>query len=299
MSKSIALLYYSQSGQLKEISERFAAPFLQAGHEVEFVQIIPEEDFPFPWSAASFFDAMPESVLGKPVSIKNPNFKKEKYDLIVFAYQPWFLSPSIPATSALHHPEIKKRLHNTDVITLIGSRNMWISAQEKVKILLKEAGANLISCIALTDKHSNLISAITIQYWMFTARKARMMGIFPLPGISKNDIALAEEYGKLVVYKMNSKSWTNLQEELVGLGALNVQTNLMFVESRATMLFKIWANTIVKKKNRALWLQIFKYYLLFALFIVAPMVLFIYTIFIKPFLTTSIEKQKNYHLGLS
>jgi len=48
-----------------------------------------------------------------------------------------------------------------------------------------------------------------------------------------------------------------------------------------------------------MWLVVFKYYLLIALFIIAPIVLLINNIFFKPFLTGSINKKKQYYLALN
>ena len=292
MSKNILVVYYSQSGQLKSIAENFIAPFKEKDCEIEWLQIKLKSDFPFPWSAKSFFNAMPESVLGVASELITPQFKREKYDLIVFCYQPWFLSPSIPATSALNHPEIKKRFINTPVVTLIGSRNMWINAQEQIKKLLKQNGANLVANIVLADRHNNFASAVTVQYWMFTGKRDNFLGVFPRPGISDKDIAESSVFGKEVLRSLENGNWNELQSNLIKLKAVEVHTNLMFIESRASVLFKIWAQTIIKKKNRGLWEQIFKYYLLFALFIVAPVVLLIYNVLFRPFLGTQIARKK-------
>lgn len=299
MNKNILVVYYSQSGQLKNIAEKFIAPFLENNCEVEWLKIEPENDFPFPWSTQKFFAAMPESVLGTPAKIFTPEFKREHYDLIVFCYQPWFLSPSIPATSVLHHPEFKKRLINSAVVTLIGSRNMWITAQEQVKKLLKQNGANHVANVVLADRHNNFVSAVTIQYWMFTGKRDNFLGIFPRPGISDRDIDESKIFGEEVLLTLESGNWHGLQERLIKLNAVEVNTNLMFIESRASLLFKIWARTIIKKKNRGLWQKIFQYYLLFALFIVAPVVLLIYNIFIRPFSGNQIRKKKIYYSGVN
>lgn len=298
MEKNVLVIYYSQSGQLKKIAENFTAPFNETGCDMEWLEIKPEKDFPFPWSGKQFFDAMPESVLGIPLQLHSPQPKKEKYHLIVLAYQPWFLSPSIPATSILHHPQIKKIISNTPVITLIGSRNMWITAQEKIRYLLKECNANLVGNIVLSDRHNNFVSAVTIQYWMFTGKKDKMWGIFPLPGVSNDDITGVRMFGEIAFSALENNSWDTLQQNLVAKKAVEVQTNLMFIESRASMLFKIWATAIRKKKNRELWLQLFKYYLLFALFIVAPIVLLIYNLLVRPFTANAIRKQKGYYSGI-
>ncbi len=298
MAKRVLVIYYSQSGQLKQIAENFTSPLLQNGCLVEWLEIMPENNFPFPWSGKKFFDAMPESVLGIPAPVKSPYLKNEKYDFVIFAYQPWFLSPSIPATSALHNQAIKKILNNTPVITLIGSRNMWINAQEKIKKLLADCNANLVGNIVFSDRHNNFISAVTIQYWMFTGKKDKMWGLFPLPGVSDADIKSAATFGNMVVPFLIQNDFTNMQQQLVKQHAVEPQTNLMFIEGRAGMLFKLWATAILKKKNRALWLQIFKHYLLFALFIIAPVVLIIFNLIIRPLSLRQIARNKAYFSGV-
>src|SRR4051812_43106387 len=162
MSKKILVLYYSQSGQLTEVINSFIIPFSGANISVEVVRVKPKNDFEFPWASDRFFDAMPETVLAKPVALESFQFKEPSYDLVVFAYQPWYLSLSIPANSILNEPQVKNILKNTPVVTLIAARNMWLSSQEKLKKILKEAGANLVGNIALVDKNSNVVSAITI-----------------------------------------------------------------------------------------------------------------------------------------
>ena len=70
----------------------------------------------------------------------------------------------------------------------------------------------------------------------------------------------------------------------------------MFIESKAKRLFHIWANLIKRKgtndKKRAFWVNIYKYYLLVALFIVSPIILTFYNLLIKPFTGASIRKNK-------
>ncbi len=297
--KKVLLVYYSQTGQLREIAEHFIAPLEDAGIKVEKLNIQPLKPFDFPWNADRFFDAMPESVLGIPTAIEPLQFREKSYDLIIFAYQPWFLSPSIPATAALLHPQFKELLHDTAVVTLIGARNMWLNSQEKVKVLLNQAGAKLVGNVVLTDRHHNQVSAVTILYWMLTGKKDRLLNIFPKPGIADADIAGAEYFGELLVDKVIKNEYTNLQKELVENKALEVKYNLMFIEGRAGRIFRIWANAIMKKKNRQLWLKVFKYYLLFALFIIAPILLLFNNILIRPFTMGSTVKRKNYYLGLN
>ena len=129
-----------------------------------------KSNFPFPWNKEEFYDAFPETFLQIPSDLTDldTNVLKQKYDLIIFSYQVWYLTPSIPANSFLKSDIAKELFNNTPTITVIGARNMWIQAQEKVKRLLKVNNAKLIGNIALVDRHINHISVITIVHWMFS-----------------------------------------------------------------------------------------------------------------------------------
>jgi hypothetical protein len=297
--KKVLLVYYTQSGQLREIAEHFIAPLEEAGVYVEKLSIQPIRPYPFPWSSDQFFDAMPESVLGIPTPLEPLQFREKSYDLVIFAYQPWFLSPSIPATAILMDPQFKAVLNNTPVVTLIGSRNMWLNAQEKVKLLLQQAGAKLVGNVVLFDRHNNHVSAVTILYWMLTGKKDRLLGIFPKPGIADRDIAGAENFGELLIPHIMRNEYGDLQKTFVERKGIEVKYDLMFIEGKAGKIFRIWASGIVKKKNRKLWLKVFKYYLLFALFIVAPILLLFNNILIRPFTVQNTRRKKLYYLGLN
>lgn len=299
MSKKVLVIYYSQTGQLEAIAHAFIAPMVAAGVMVEKCSINPERNYQFPWTSARFFEAMPGSVLGQPEPLLPFNFSQPSYDLVIFAWQPWFLSPSIPATSLLLHPECRRVIKDTPVITLIGARNMWLNAQEKVKKMLREAGAKLVGNVVLTDQNQNFISGVTILYWMFTGKKDRFLNIFPRPGVADKDISGAGKFGETVLLHLQAGNYEQLQKELIRQKAVNVKWDLMFIEARAGKLFSLWANLVASKKNRGPWLVLFKYYLLIALFIVAPVVVGTYGIFFKPFLAKSINKRKQYYLELN
>lgn len=299
MSKKILAIYYTQSGQLGQIVDNFTSVFTSSGVLVEKVVVEPVPGFSFPWNSVRFFDAMPESVLGIPTALAPFEIKEDSYDLIIFAYQPWYLSPSIPANAVLQHPLFKKVVKNTAVVTIIGARNMWLKAQARVKDALKLNGAVLVGNIALVDRNSNLVSAVTILYWMLTGKKDSMWGIFPKPGIADEDIANMKVYGTTVLQHLSAGNWAALQPALVQQKAVAVKANLMFIEPRATKLFSIWANIIIKKKNRRAWLVAFKYYLLIALFLIAPIVLLINIVLFRPFLRKSINKKKQYYLAVN
>lgn len=299
MSKKVLAVYYTQSGQLEEIVENLTAPLNQDGVVVEKVRVIPKAAYPFPWTGERFFSVMPDSVRGIPGELEPIQFKEDKYDLIILGYQAWFLSPSIPSNSLLNHPRFRELAKNTPVITITGARNMWISAMERIKKSLHEMGALLVGNIALVDRHPNPISFVTIFHWMFKGRKDRYLNMFPKPGVSDEDISHASVFGKTILEYLRKNEWGGLQQDLVQQDAVRIKYNLMFIESKAKRIFALWAAFIVKRKKRTAWLVVFKYYLLIALFIAAPIILTIDAIFFKPFLSGRIKKQKQYYLGVN
>jgi hypothetical protein len=298
MSKKILVIYYTQSGQLEDILNKFTAPLVEAGNTVEKVRVDVANDYPFPWNAKAFFAVMPDCVLSVPTQLKPFQLKENKYDLVILGYQAWFLSPSIPVNSILNDPGVKAVLKDTSVVTITGARNMWISAMQRIKKILKDADSKLVGSISLFDKHHNFISFITIFYWMFKAKKGRWLGVFPKPGVSDADIAKTGDYGRTVQKYLAAANWDGLQNELIEQKAIEVKYNLMFIESKASKIFAIWANIIAKKKKKTAWLVAFKYYLLIALFIAAPIILTVDFIFFKPFLSGRIKKQKQLYSGV-
>ena len=69
MSKKVLAIYYTQSGQLGEIIDRFTAPLVEAGIEVEKVSINLVDNYAFPWTANGFFSVMPDCVLDVPAEL--------------------------------------------------------------------------------------------------------------------------------------------------------------------------------------------------------------------------------------
>ena len=65
MPKKVLVVYYSQTGQLREIVNSVIAPMKASGEVTLTVEEIkPKTPFPYPWTSDEFFQAMPESVRG-------------------------------------------------------------------------------------------------------------------------------------------------------------------------------------------------------------------------------------------
>jgi hypothetical protein len=299
MQKKVLAVYYSQSGQLEEIIDNFCEPLIQAGASVEKVSIKLKNDYPFPWTGKRFFSVMPDCVLGTLAELEPFQLQSESYDLVILGYQAWFLSPSIPFNSMMHHPALLKVLKDTPVITVTGARNMWVNAFEKIKKLINDAGARHVGTIALVDKHLNLVSIFTIFHWMIGGKKTKYLGFFPKPGVSEEDIENTKTFGEATLSYLQKDEWAGLKEELIEKKAVVPKFHLLFMESKAGVMFKIWANIIAKSKKRDILLVAFKYYLLIALFIFAPIVFIIDLLFFKPFLPGYVRRKKEACLKLN
>lgn len=299
MIKKILVLYYSQSGQLGDIIHNLTTPLKEAGHTVETVAVQPAKAYPFPWSGKSFFAVMPDCVQEKVTELQPFQLKEINYDLVILGYQAWFLSPSIPSNSILNHPAVRAVIKNTPVVTITGARNMWISAMNVIRKLLKSSEAKHVGNIALVDTHANLVSFVTILYWMFTGKRDRYLNIFPKPGVSDADIDNCKIFGSIIEKHLATGDYKGMQDKLLEKKAVIVKYNLMFIESKAKRIFGIWAGIIVKRKNRTPWLVAFKYYLIIALFVAAPIILTVDALFFKPFLSKRVNRQKKYFSGVN
>jgi len=296
--KRILIIGYSQSGQLYEILANFLKPFQEV--EIEQVKIDTKDSFPFPWTSDVFFNTMPESVLEEPVELAPYNIKSTNYDLVIFGYQPWYLSPSIPTTSLLKDPKFLSILKDTPVVTVIGARNMWLNAQESVVGYIEGAGGKIVGNIPLIDRHQNLISVFTILHWMLTGKKERKWSFFPFPGVSKKDIEEVEVFGEDVFEAFQEGTYEGLQDKILAKNRIDIPPSILLVEMRGKSLFLAWANLIKKQtaKKRSFWVKVYKYYLLVALFLISPIILTIYTLLIRPFRGKHIQKKKEHFLYL-
>jgi hypothetical protein len=296
MAKEVLIIYYSQTGQLLDILKNIATPLLGDGINVSFYEIIPDPNFEFPWKQEKFYDTFPESFLQIPNKFHPPKDEilNKKYDLIILGYQVWFLTPSIPINSFLKSKYAKILLSDTPLITVLACRNMWIQAQEKMKRLLVSANSKLVGHIALVDRNINHISVITISHWMFSGRKDRFLGIFPRPGVSDHDIAESKKFGPVIKDALLSGSFSNLQEKLIQLKSVYINPFLVRTDERGNLIFSKWANLIIKKggpgePKRLKWIRLFKYYLQFAIWVIAPIV---FVVFLLTYLPMSKKRNR-------
>jgi len=300
--KKALVIYYTQSGQLLDISKNVTKE-LEDSNKVDltFYEIKLKNNFPFPWDKKTFYNTFPETFSQVSAELKdldNPVLKQQ-YDLIIFSYQVWFLTPSIPANSFLTSEIAKTLFKNTPVITVIGCRNMWIMAQEKVKKLLQQNQAKLVGNIALVDRHINHISVITILHWMMSGLKTKYLGIFPKPGVSDKDIDESTKFGSAILRSLLQNDFRKLQSHLLEKGAVKIKPFLIVMDKRANILFGKWAKLINSKGSansdkRQPFIKLFSIYLSVAIWLIAPIVFLLFLLTFIP-LTGSRKRDKKYY----
>lgn len=300
--KQVLIIYYSQSGQLLDIAQQMVHPLAKdPKYKLTYYEIKMQNPYPFPWDSASFFNVFPETFAQQPQPLLPPDASlfDVSYDLVLFFYQVWYLTPSLPVVSFLKSTYAQKLLANTPVVTISGSRNMWVMAQEKMKKMLQSHQADLVGNIALVDRHINLVSVITIVDWMFSGKKKNAYGFFPLPGVSAQDIAEADKFGSLIAHHLQENKLTDLQPALIETNAIDVRWFLVSMDKKGNKMFGMWSALLLKyPKQRKRLIRIFYLYLFLAIWIVSPVVHLIETL-LYPLFYRKIQKEKKYFQGIN
>jgi hypothetical protein len=274
--KKVLVISFSQSGQLSDILTSLLAPLRRSPSLIiDHRTLKPRTPFPFPWPAYEFLDVFPEAFRQIPFPLE-PLELDRGYDLVIIAYQVWYLSPSIPISSFLQSSAAPALLSDTPIITVVACRNMWVRAHEQVKTRLRAVGADLVGHIVLTDRAPNLVSAITIVTWMLTGERHRLFGLFFKPGVSDADIAQCARFGEAIVDALTATRILNLQDRLNSTGACKVVPHLLSLERIADRIFKTWSAWIMKRgglgdRRRKPLVVMFGCYLIVALIVASPL----------------------------
>jgi len=215
------------------------------GVEVVWENIRPRQPYPFPWPFLKFFDTFPECVYLDPPEIEPSGIDADsRFDLVIVAYQVWFLSPSLPMVAFLRSETARRVLDKTPVITLIGCRNMWLSAQEKMRNLLNDLGARLVDNVVLQDQGPPWATFVTTPRWVLTGKKDGFWGIFPPAGISEAEINSAARFGRALIRAIPLIQSGQQGPFLTGLGAVKVNPGYITGEKLAHRSFLLWGRLL-------------------------------------------------------
>lgn len=243
--KRILVLYYSQSGDVRRMAEAFARPLASAGVEIVWEEIEPTEPYPYPWrNVHRFFNVMPECVLGLPPEISTPAFDAEAtFDLIVLAYQVWFLAPSSPIQSFFRSDHARV-LQGRKVITISVSRDMWHGASLKMKKLLAEAKAIHIDNVVVTHQGPRFATFLTTPRSLFTGKKDRLWGVLPPAGVADAEDQRMNLLGAAVARQIGAWADPGSRPLLRGMNAVVVNRRYVIPEWVASGCFPFWARVI-------------------------------------------------------
>ncbi|UUY09131.1 dialkylresorcinol condensing enzyme [Pseudomonas sp. J452] len=302
--RQVLVVHFSQTGQLDRLVQSVCAP-LQACSDiqVDFLALQPAQPFPFPWPFLGFFRIFPETVLQRPQPLLPLAVDAGKrYDLVILAYQVWFLSPSLPLTSFFASPEAARLLKDTPVVTLIGCRNMWLMAQEKVKVRLAELGARLVDNIALTDACGTAASFLATPLWLFTGRQKPYSWV-PRAGIDPAEIAAASRFGEAMATRLSADGLPIEQPMLKGLGAVKIDEKLIASEKVGNRSFQLWSRLLAalgpqQSRRRGVGLVIYIVFLLCLIVTVVPLSALLKKL-LAPLFRARIQREKAYFAGPS
>ena len=302
--RQVLVVHYSQTGQLDRLMQSVCAPLLQrADIHVDFLALQPAEPYPFPWPFLGFFRIFPETVLMRPQPLLplavDPT---QRYDLVILAYQVWFLSPSQPMTAFLASTEAAQLLKGTPVVTLIGCRNMWLMAQEKLKQRLNELGARLVDTIALTDACGTAASFLATPLWMFTGRQKPYAWV-PRAGIDEAEIVAASRFGEAMAQRLMADGLPIEQPMLTGLGAVRVDEKLIASEKVGNRSFQLWSRLLAaigppQSRRRGAGLVLYIVFLLCLIVTVVPLSALLKKL-MAPLFKARIQREKAYYAGPS
>ncbi len=187
---------------------------------------------------------MPETVLLEAPTLEPLAVRAEEhFDLVVLAYQVWYLAPSGPMAAFLKSESGRRLLRGRPVVTVIACRNMWLLAQETVKRLIQEAGGRLLDNVAFTDQGGTLATFVTTPRWLLTGRRNPFWGL-PAAGVAEQEIAKADRFGLALLAALRADREREDAPMLAGLGAARVDPKLIFSERAARRAFSVWSRLI-------------------------------------------------------
>ena len=279
---TVAVFYYTQTGQALAIARNLCAPLEAAGCRVVTREIRPVTAYPYPWSSEAFFQVFPESRLGIACAIEPVDLSGAvaEADLVLVVGQSWYLSLSTPLHAFFQSPEVRAYLHGRPVVFVNGCRNMWVMTQSETRRYLREIGARYVGFIELHDKAPNLVSVLTIIRWLFYGRKEATR-LLPAAGVSQRDVADADRFGLILLRTLYDGQWEQLQERLMREGAVTFIPHLYFIERNGYRMWGRWAHFVRRRggagdPRRQGRLRLFKTYLFFVLYAVSPFGLLFY-----------------------
>jgi len=299
--KRVLVVHYSQTGQLRDIVDSVIGPLRDSAEiEVTSIALQPVQDYQFPWPFWRFFNTFPECVYEDPDPIEPlPLAPDAEFDLIIIAYTVWFVSPSLPTMAFMQSAQARRLLRDKPVITLIGCRNMWLMAQERMKLKIKELGGHLTDNVALVDVAHMAATFISTPMWMLTGKRGPFLsGKVPRAGVPADEIARAARFGAAIARQLPNRPNDDYSPMLNGLSAVSINEGLMASEAIVRRSFRAWGGLLRALGNRQsitrrIVLGLYVLFLITLILTVVPISAILKRL-IAPFTRTRIQRQRAY-----
>ena len=298
-TKRVLVVHYSQTGQLHKVVSSILAPLqAQPAIHIDQLRLEPVDDYPFPWPFMRFINTFPEAAHECGCALKPFDLPSDQpYDLVILAYQVWFLAPSIPVTAFLKSADAERLLADTPVVTVIACRNMWLMAQEKVKAHLTRLNAKLVGNIALVDAAGTAASFISTPLWVLTGNKGPFPLGIPAAGVAEAEITAAARFG-VAIHQQLAEDIALDDTLLQGLGAVTINERLIASEKVGTRSFYLWGKLFLAAGKPDAWLRkpltiAYALFLLTLILTVVPVTSILKRMF-APLMKARIARQKAY-----
>ncbi|UFS96842.1 hypothetical protein [Nocardia huaxiensis] len=246
-TRRVTVLCYTQTGQLREAVAAFTAPLVAAGWTIRWVDVVPDNEFPFPWSIRSFFGVFAASTDPRAtVALRPPaaGFHTEPDELVILAAQVWFLSPSLPVRALLtDHPEL---FADRDVLAFMVCRDKWYSAAVEMRTVLDGVGARFAGVVAATDTSRHLISMVTTLRWMLLGKRQGFLG-FPAAGVGEHEHERLRTAGRAIAAAAAPSDRTAadvVTRALPTVDAAPVEPLIAGADLMAGRLFRTWGAAV-------------------------------------------------------
>ena len=158
----------------------------------------------------------------------------DRDELVILAYQVWFLAPSLPARTLLNpHPRI---FADRKVWSLIACRGMWYSAAVEVDQRLGDVGARHLGAVVATDTRPLFLSLVTTLRWLLKGEREGKLG---RAGVDEKELSRIRECGA---------AWVAGSRDIQG---ARVTYHLAAADLTAGRFFRRWGRLIRAASRRS------------------------------------------------
>jgi hypothetical protein len=280
LPKRILVVYYSQSGDVARILETFIAPIRNLPNvQLAVERLEPAEPYPFPWrTLPRLLSIFPQCHRGGGAGIRPLSIRADQpFDLVILAYQVWFLAPSLPVQDFFKSGHARALL-GAKVVTLCVCRNMWHSCSETMKQMLRDAGALHLDNVVVSHQGPPLATFVSVPRLLLWGKRDRFLGIFPPAEVSQKDLDRVRRLGQVVADRLRACDNWPVEPLLTGMGAVRVNPRYIAPELVGWYLYQAATGGVLLAGRLGPWarrlaIYLFAVVLLLAVLVGVPLIL--------------------------